>query len=373
MLLPLPIVVDADVLIRNVDYVLRCEREGALIASASGEYSLDTMPAALGGKVYTTEAGEGTALYAFDVNLFLPVAWVLETIYTIFLLLLSVHLTGKLDEEPSLRTAAALGITLGLASLFRSTMVPQIGLSLFWLFSSKWRKKRPASWKVLGTAAFAFVLTLTPWTIRNHHTFGKIIPVSQNLGINLWQGWNPTGGGSEYALDGSPMPMTPDLTKDLAAASTEPEWDAALKRAAFRYASEDPIRWLKQRALSFLFFWHEHNFWAPKSPYRTTGWLLLGAANIPFVLLFFIAAAWTAGRRGYPRYLLAVMGLHCLIHTLTHADIGSRYRYQIEPIMLILIALFLSDRLPVAGTRLESFVRRLSPSYKKDPGTGIAS
>jgi|GEM_PF-3127917 hypothetical protein len=40
MLLPLPIVVDADVLIRNVDYVLRCEREGALIASASGEYSL---------------------------------------------------------------------------------------------------------------------------------------------------------------------------------------------------------------------------------------------------------------------------------------------------------------------------------------------
>lgn len=40
MLLPLPVVVDADVLYRNVDYALRRARTGALIASASSEYTL---------------------------------------------------------------------------------------------------------------------------------------------------------------------------------------------------------------------------------------------------------------------------------------------------------------------------------------------
>jgi hypothetical protein len=41
-LLPLPVVVDADVLLRNVDYVLRRGWRGALIESASGGYSLLT-------------------------------------------------------------------------------------------------------------------------------------------------------------------------------------------------------------------------------------------------------------------------------------------------------------------------------------------
>jgi hypothetical protein len=40
MLIPLPVVVDADVLIRNVDYTVRLGREGALLAGASSDYTL---------------------------------------------------------------------------------------------------------------------------------------------------------------------------------------------------------------------------------------------------------------------------------------------------------------------------------------------
>lgn len=40
MLIPLPVVVDADVLIRNVDYTLRHGKKGALLAGASSDYTL---------------------------------------------------------------------------------------------------------------------------------------------------------------------------------------------------------------------------------------------------------------------------------------------------------------------------------------------
>lgn len=40
MLIPLPVVVDADVLIRNVDYTLRRGKQGALLAGASSDYTV---------------------------------------------------------------------------------------------------------------------------------------------------------------------------------------------------------------------------------------------------------------------------------------------------------------------------------------------
>jgi len=323
------------------------------------------------GRVAERAGGPRAALaasvfYVLDINLFIPIAWVNETIYTMFLLLLAVHLTTLLDDEPSLGKASALGAVLGLGSLFRSTLVPQIGLSLFWLFSRRWRKARPYPMNVLGTAAFVFALTLAPWTIRNYRAFHKFVPVSQNLGMNLWCGWNPEGGGSEFALDGGPMPIEPELDKKLSAASSEPEWDRILKDSAFQTAADHPARWLKQRILSFLFFWHEHNFWAPKSPYRTPAWRLVGFLNIPFVLLFFVSAAGVWNMKGTPKYLLAVMAIHSLIHTLTHADIGSRYRYQIEPLMLVVISLFLAARRPDWGDRLERWVRFFVVAPRKE-------
>jgi len=42
MLMPVPVVVDADVLIRNVEYTIRKGWTGALLSRASGGYSLST-------------------------------------------------------------------------------------------------------------------------------------------------------------------------------------------------------------------------------------------------------------------------------------------------------------------------------------------
>lgn len=42
MLMPVPVVVDADMLIRNVEYTIRKGWAGALLGRASGGYSLST-------------------------------------------------------------------------------------------------------------------------------------------------------------------------------------------------------------------------------------------------------------------------------------------------------------------------------------------
>jgi 4-amino-4-deoxy-L-arabinose transferase-like glycosyltransferase len=283
----------------------------------------------------------------------IPVAWVNETIYTMFFLLLSVHMTMLLVEQPTMKAAAGLGVAMGLGALFRSTLLPQFGLSAAWIIWSHLRDKRPLPLKHVATATVVFLLVLAPWTIRNYRVFGKIIPVSQNLGVNLWCGWNPHASGSECLMDGGRMLHEPALMKQLQAATSEPEIDRLYKQSAFDAASADPSRWLKQRLFSFLFFWHEHSFWAPKSPFHTLGWRLIGLLNLPFLALFFVGVAGVIRKNGLMRYVLLVMSGHCLIHTLIHAGIGSRFRYQIEPLMLIVIATFLVSRWPSLGDRLE--------------------
>lgn len=279
--------------------------------------------------------------YLCDINLLIPTAWIYETIYTMFLMLIAAYLTLKATREPTIGRGALLGIVLGAASLFRSALLPQFVLTLAWMLWPRGIGDRGRMRMIVPiTMTLLFLLTLAPWTIRNYRAFGKFIPVSHNLGINLWQGWNPESGGSAFRLDGSLPRMEPWLEERVASAPTEVEADAILARAAFEYARENPARWVRQRMLSLFFFWHEHNFWAPKSQFYTVPWRLLGFFNLFFVAIFFVSAIALARNPGGLRYILLVTMLNGVVHAFVHADIGSRYRYQIEPLMLLVIAIF---------------------------------
>ena len=154
-------------------------------------------------------------------------------------------------------------------------------------------------------------------------------------------GWNPQAGGSEYQLNGDPMEKDPALLKRLEACGTETEINSILTHEAIGYVRAHPLRWLYQRLYSFLFFWHEHTFWAPHSPFRTRKARILGWLNLLFVLLFFVSVptAWKDG--GFLRTVLMFLFFNCLIYTMTHADIGNRFRVQIDPLMLMIVGNYL--------------------------------
>ena len=95
---------------------------------------------------------------------------------------------------PTVNAGIAAGIMAGAGALVRST-----GLLLlpFWVFvrwSSQRNVKQAALWAVALFATAALIVL--PWTARNYLTFGKIIPVSTNGGMNFWIGNNPNSHGA---------------------------------------------------------------------------------------------------------------------------------------------------------------------------------
>jgi len=283
-------------------------------------------------------------LYIVDVNLCSPLRWVNETLYSLFFITLFLYLTLRIIEKPSPIRALGLGLSFGLGLYFRATFTAFLLFSLAWLWfirHKEGKSRMPLS--ILATIGVSAALAISPWTYRNYKLFGRFIPVQQTMGLNLWQGWNPTSVGGLYQGNGDPMVMEPSLVKTLQACVSETEVDTALRESAYRYARENPTRWIKQRVGSFLFFWHEQTFWAPHSPFRTRQSFILGIANL-FLIFFFvisIPAAWSAG--GTLRVLLFMMAMQCAIYTLVHADIGNRYRIQIDPLILIVVAFGLSE------------------------------
>ncbi len=201
--------------------------------------------------------------------------------------------------------------------------------------------------KTIAAMVACFVLVLSPWTIRNYVVFRKFIPVAQYLGINLWNGWAPEAGGSEYQLNGDPVVMEPGLLQKARAVRNETELNDILTKAAIGYAKENPVRWMRQRCFAFLFFWHEHTFWAPHSPFRTRKSQILAIYNLGLLALFIlsIGPAWKQGE--FLRLLLILMFVHSMIYTFVHADIGNRYRMQIEPLILLIFSVGLAGWWPL--------------------------
>ena len=79
----------------------------------------------------------------------------------------------------------ALGIYSGLLVLIQPALLPVVFVYGGWLAWSKARSPRAL------IAVAGLLLALAPWTARNFVTFGRFIPVRDNLGLELWLGNRP--------------------------------------------------------------------------------------------------------------------------------------------------------------------------------------
>jgi hypothetical protein len=108
-----------------------------------------------------------------------------------------------------------------------------------------------------------------------------------------------------------------------------------LSAAGWQYVHAHPLEALKLRPYCFLYFWLDHNYWLDPMPFPTS-WRIRGAN---FVLVALTALGILANWRvvGVARLLLVIMMTIALFYTVFHADIGNRFRMQMEPIMLIFV------------------------------------
>jgi hypothetical protein len=273
-------------------------------------------------------------LYVIDLNLMFTTVWVNETVLNMFFVYLGLWAVVRLDENPRYLTAAAVGLCFSLGALIRPVVLLILTLSLLWFL---YRHRRQL-WVPVRHCALTSVVVfsvLAPWTVRNYQVTQKFVPICSNWAINFWLSYNPAAAGSQFDAHGKPLRPTGALKEQLRDATSELEMDELLSAAGWKYVHEHPLEALQLRPYCFLYFWLDHNYWLDPMPFPTSwrirraNFLLVGLTALG------ILANWRVA--GVSRLLLMIMMTSALFYTVFHADIGNRFRMQMEPIMLIFI------------------------------------
>ena len=126
------------------------------------------------------------AIYGYFI--YYNVALMTET-YFIVCVLLALHLSLELKEQPTLARWVGLGLALGVACLLRQTILIFIPFLLIWLFLEL--KNRPVRWWHFSIPIVVMTLLIAPWTIRNYVVYQEFLPLNSNVGYALYASNNP--------------------------------------------------------------------------------------------------------------------------------------------------------------------------------------
>jgi 4-amino-4-deoxy-L-arabinose transferase-like glycosyltransferase len=149
---------------------------------------------------------------------------------------------GQITPFRGFAVGLMAGLFIGVATLVRPTWLyvgPAIAVAALVAGSSRgqWRNSVPR----LAGLACGIVLLLGPWTVRNYHVTGHVIPTTLWVGPSLYDGLNPTATGDSD--------MTFIETDQLQKHLSEYEVDREYRRRAWEFAAANPLRtgWLAMK------------------------------------------------------------------------------------------------------------------------------
>ncbi len=279
------------------------------------------------------------ALYGYFV---LYAAMLMTETFFIIVLLWSLERGLSLAERLRARTplpslwplGLALGVSLGIATLLRQSIlpwVPVLYLGLLWL---GWRVGQlRATAATLGLVGLILVAFVVPWTVRNYLVYDDFLLLNSNAGYAMYSAQHPGHGTSFREFDPAPLPKG-------WWGRPEPELDRALMRQAIQFVLDDPGRYLLlslSRARAFFEFWPTRDTTLLHNIGRTGSFGLF----LPFMLYGVILVL----RR--PRFmernalLLCFAVFYTILHLLTWAMV--RYRLPVDAVLIPLAALAVMD------------------------------
>jgi 4-amino-4-deoxy-L-arabinose transferase-like glycosyltransferase len=284
--------------------------------------------------------GNGAAIGAAWTWVFLPTAlyypmlWVWDTTLMALIFSLIFWATMAMREKRGVLAWAAYGALWAVGVLINPSILSLFPFFLAWMV---WEaRKAVIPWaKPAAAALLVFTICLVPWTIRNYRVFGKFIVLRSNFGLELWLGNNPD------VTDSSAQWQHPSEDREEAAkykSMGEIAYMADKEHEAFAYMRTHPGRSLalvfQRFEINWLAFsdspfdvWSRGNFYAKSflvlncllSVLCLVGTLYANRARIPEAVPFAM-----------------VLLIFPLVFYLTHASL--RYRFPIDPIMVILAA-----------------------------------
>jgi acetyltransferase-like isoleucine patch superfamily enzyme len=165
-----------------------------------------------------------------------------ETLF-IFLLCAAMLVWVRTIRRPTVPRWAMTGDLLGLAALTRplaQLLVVLVVAVTIVLWRSAPRPRYQV--KMLAACLLAFLVTIAPWTLRNHLVFDRLVPITTGSGIALWVGTNVAWHGSDMRGEAS-IYADPDYVRVSAGDAFTAE--RRMLRESLEHVLDDPVGILK--------------------------------------------------------------------------------------------------------------------------------
>ncbi len=255
---------------------------------------------------------------------------IMPEITLVFLLLLGTWIMARGIRENRPSKMALGGILAGLTVLTKEVfMLYFLGTCFLVLFTRHpWRRK----FLLAVSFLILFLMTLSPWLVRNHQISGKWFLITANGGHVFYLGNNSTtdsrmvGEEWDYNFDSHYPVGDPNLPQLFTV-----EADRYLLQLGLEYLRKDPVRFLEQAGKKLVRFWFPFYTDVP----LLTQWLTFFSYAPVFVLGFF-GMIGLIGRWREFFLLMAPIFYLTLIHTVTISSI--RYRYPVMPFLMLFAA-----------------------------------
>lgn len=212
-----------------------------------------------------------------------------------------------------------------LAILTRPSIEPLAPLLVVYFGLAVHRLSLRTTLRHLGVYALVYVALMLPWWAHNYAKYGQFVRLNLASGFLLYAGNNPmnqTGGGILF-VDWNNIHMN---------VSDPVAQDRAYRDDAIAYIKQHPGRSLELVWVKFVRFWR---LWPYTPQFTAPSYIFMSLASFLPILLGSLAYLLIWGRAHFVRILpiLAFAGCLTAIHTLLVSSI--RYRYPIEPFMIV--------------------------------------
>lgn len=297
--------------------------------------------------------GEGVATGAawmwvfLPTALYYPVVWVWDTALTALIFSLIFWATLALREKQSVRLWAGYGALWAVGTLINPVILSLFPFLLGWLIWDA--RKVSVSWaRPAAAALLVFAMCLVPWTIRNYRVFGKIIVLRSNFGLELWLG-NNTNVADTMGEGQHPTDNLEEAAKYKRMG--EVSYMAEKEQEAVSFMRTHPVDALSLAFRRFQVTWlvttgNPLDIWSGGNP-AGKAFLVLNC----FISVLCLFGALLANRARIPEAapFAMVLLIFPLVFYVTHTSL--RYRFPMDPIMLILAASTVAHVISVAKTR----------------------
>ncbi|MBK7877338.1 MAG: glycosyltransferase family 39 protein [Planctomycetes bacterium] len=293
--------------------------------------------AALGGRRLARVAGWALAFLPYAIWNAAHTVW--DTTCVAFVLAGFAWLVVRFGRDASVGRSALLGLAFGLVLLVNPAPASIVPAAL-WIVASA-----SPSWsgRIARVAAFGAVafLVVLPWCLRNREAVGSFA-VRTNLGVEMMVGNNDLANGY-FQVKLHPS-YNPDEFRAYIAQGEVPYAAACMERAK-AWIRADPLRFARLTLHRARLYWFGDFPWSDprtegtKSAASDPGsWVKWGLHGLTGLLCVLGCALWAKRGREH-RALVVMLLLFPAPYYLTH--VLERYRFPIEPLMLLPACAFL--------------------------------